>query len=169
MESLDNHWILQDNEQQCEQLEKAPNTLGLKNMAGVFIVVGVGIIGGIGLIIIEVAYKKHQNRKQKKMELARHAADKWRGAIEVTTMLNKRRSPCIGIDLFSFDVFRRPFLRILCLSVNPRQPGRSRRATQGILTDLVTIQKRPSQFVKQTQTLYRLKQKDLHALQAIVN
>ncbi|XP_061928325.1 glutamate [NMDA] receptor subunit 1 isoform X4 [Apis cerana] len=82
MESLDNHWILRSNVQQCEQLEKAPNTLGLKNMAGVFIVVGVGIIGGIGLIIIEVAYKKHQIRKQKKMELARHAADKWRGAIE---------------------------------------------------------------------------------------
>ncbi|XP_017752386.1 PREDICTED: glutamate [NMDA] receptor subunit 1 isoform X1 [Eufriesea mexicana] len=82
MESLDDHWILQSNRQQCEQLEKAPNTLGLKNMAGVFIVVGVGIIGGIGLIIIEVVYKKHQIRKQKKMELARHAADKWRGAIE---------------------------------------------------------------------------------------
>lgn len=57
-------------------------------MAGVFIVVGVGIIGGIGLIIIEVAYKKHQIRKQKKMELARHAADKWRGAIEVKKDLN---------------------------------------------------------------------------------
>lgn len=83
MESLDTHWILQGNVQQCEQLENTPNTLGLKNMAGVFIVVGVGIIGGIGLIIIEVAYKKHQIRKQKKMELARHAADKWRGAIEV--------------------------------------------------------------------------------------
>lgn len=88
MESLDNHWILRSNVQQCEQLEKAPNTLGLKNMAGVFIVVGVGIIGGIGLIIIEVAYKKHQIRKQKKMELARHAADKWRGAIEVKKDLN---------------------------------------------------------------------------------
>ncbi|XP_029052666.1 glutamate [NMDA] receptor subunit 1 isoform X2 [Osmia bicornis bicornis] len=82
MESLDDHWIFLDNRQQCEQLENTPNTLGLKNMAGVFIVVGVGIIGGIGLIIIEVAYKKHQIRKQKKMELARHAADKWRGAIE---------------------------------------------------------------------------------------
>ncbi|XP_017884037.1 glutamate [NMDA] receptor subunit 1 isoform X2 [Ceratina calcarata] len=82
MENLDKHWIFQDSVEQCEQSEKAPNTLGLKNMAGVFIVVGVGIIGGIGLIIIEVAYKKHQIRKQKKMELARHAADKWRGAIE---------------------------------------------------------------------------------------
>lgn len=83
MESLDNRWILQGNVQQCEQFEKTPNTLGLENMAGVFIVVGVGIGGGVGLIIIEMAYKKHQIRKQRKMELARHAADKWRGMIEV--------------------------------------------------------------------------------------
>ncbi|KAG8298609.1 Glutamate receptor ionotropic, NMDA 1 [Homalodisca vitripennis] len=82
MESLDNKWILQGNLQQCEQYEKTPNTLGLKNMAGVFILVAAGIVGGIGLIIIEMVYKKHQIRKQKRMELARHAADKWRGAIE---------------------------------------------------------------------------------------
>ncbi|XP_054271641.1 glutamate [NMDA] receptor subunit 1 [Macrosteles quadrilineatus] len=81
MESLDNKWILQGNLQQCEQYEKTPNTLGLKNMAGVFILVAAGIVGGIGLIIIEMVYKKHQIRKQKRMELARHAADKWRGAI----------------------------------------------------------------------------------------
>uniref|UniRef100_A0A7R8VNK8 Glutamate [NMDA] receptor subunit 1 n=1 Tax=Timema douglasi TaxID=61478 RepID=A0A7R8VNK8_TIMDO len=84
MEMLDNRWILQNNIQQCEQFEKTPNTLGLKNMAGVFILVAAGIVGGIGLIIIEMAYKKHQIRKQKRMELARHAADKWRGVIEVT-------------------------------------------------------------------------------------
>lgn len=83
MESLDNLWILHGNVQQCEQFEKTPNTLGLENMAGVFIVVGVGIGGGVGLIIIEMVYKKHQIRKQRKMELARHAADKWRGMIEV--------------------------------------------------------------------------------------
>ncbi|XP_054008575.1 glutamate [NMDA] receptor subunit 1 isoform X3 [Hylaeus anthracinus] len=122
MEDLDKHWILQGNVQQCEQFEKMPNTLGLKNMAGVFIVVGVGIIGGIGLIIIEVAYKKHQIRKQKKMELARHAADKWRGAIEV----KKPKRSSIGVIKHLSDIFRCPFLRILCLSVNRRQPGRSR-------------------------------------------
>lgn len=83
MESLDKEWILHGNTQQCEQFEKTPNTLGLKNMAGVFILVGAGIIGGICLIIIEVIYKKHQIKKQKRMELARHAADKWRGTIEV--------------------------------------------------------------------------------------
>lgn len=83
MEKLDTQWILQGNPQQCDQFEKTPNTLGLKNMAGVFILVAAGILGGIGLIMIEMVYKKHQIRKQKKLELARHAADKWRGAIEV--------------------------------------------------------------------------------------
>lgn len=82
MESLDKDWIFHGNVQQCEQFEKTPNTLGLKNMAGVFILVAAGIVGGIGLIIIEVVYKKHQIKKQKRMEIARHAADKWRGTIE---------------------------------------------------------------------------------------
>lgn len=112
MESLDKEWIFHGNVQQCEQFEKTPNTLGLKNMAGVFILVGAGIIGGIyslkqlkhykilmrklfhsltrigiGLIIIEVVYKKHQIKKQKRLEIARHAADKWRGTIEVRARL----------------------------------------------------------------------------------
>ncbi|CAO1443281.1 unnamed protein product [Diamesa serratosioi] len=82
MESLDKEWIFHGNVQTCEQFEKTPNTLGLKNMAGVFILVGAGIVGGIGLIIIEVVYKKHQIKKQKRLEIARHAADKWRGTIE---------------------------------------------------------------------------------------
>lgn len=83
MESLDKEWIFHGQLQQCEQFEKTPNTLGLKNMAGVFILVAAGIVGGIGLIIIEVVYKKHQIKKQKRMEIARHAVDKWRGTIEV--------------------------------------------------------------------------------------
>ncbi|KAL0276444.1 UNVERIFIED_CONTAM: hypothetical protein PYX00_004018 [Menopon gallinae] len=103
MESLDNRWILQGNIQQCEQNEKTPNTLGLKNMAGVFILVGAGIVGGIGLIIIEMAYKKHQIKKQKRMELARHAADKWRGAIEKrktlrATIAAQRRLKANGVN-----------------------------------------------------------------------
>lgn len=86
MESLDNQWILQGNLQQCEQFEKTPNTLGLKNMAGVFILVAAGIAGGVLLIVIEMAYKKHQIKKQKRLELARHAADKWRGQVEVMVL-----------------------------------------------------------------------------------
>ena len=87
MEGLDTRWILQGNPQQCEQFEKTPNTLGLKNMAGVFILVGFGICAGVVLIIIEMVYKKHQTRKQKKLELARHAADKWRGLVEVSLLI----------------------------------------------------------------------------------
>ncbi|XP_017847480.1 glutamate [NMDA] receptor subunit 1 [Drosophila busckii] len=83
MEKLDKQWIFHGSVQQnCELFEKTPNTLGLKNMAGVFILVGVGIAGGVGLIIIEVIYKKHQVKKQKRLDIARHAADKWRGTIE---------------------------------------------------------------------------------------
>ncbi|XP_076351291.1 glutamate [NMDA] receptor subunit 1-like isoform X2 [Tachypleus tridentatus] len=82
MESLDNKWILSGDDKCDTKHEKFPATLGLKNMAGVFILVGAGIIGGIGLIIIEIIYKKHQTRKQRRMELARHAADKWRGTVE---------------------------------------------------------------------------------------
>lgn len=92
MEQLDKQWILHGNVQQCEQFEKTPNTLGLKNMAGVFILVGAGIIGGICLIIIEVVYKKHQIKKQKRMEIARHAADKWRGTIEVSVFVTTATS-----------------------------------------------------------------------------
>ncbi|XP_066591394.1 glutamate [NMDA] receptor subunit 1 isoform X2 [Prorops nasuta] len=127
MEDLDKHWILQGNVQQCEQFEKTPNTLGLKNMAGVFIVVAVGIVGGVALIIIEMAYKKHQIRKQKKMELARHAADKWRGAIERKTLrasiAAQRRIQSNGLNdpttvSLAVDTVSRS-------SNTPRSPGRA--------------------------------------------
>ncbi|XP_071043007.1 glutamate [NMDA] receptor subunit 1 [Parasteatoda tepidariorum] len=96
MEDLDNRWILQGSET-CEKNEKFPATLGLKNMAGVFILVGAGIVGGIGLIIIEIIYKKHQTRKQRRLELARHAADKWRGAVEKSPLNTVPKS----LSLFS--------------------------------------------------------------------
>ncbi|XP_035721845.1 glutamate [NMDA] receptor subunit 1-like isoform X1 [Vespa mandarinia] len=128
MESLDNLWILQGNLQQCEQFEKTPNTLGLQNMAGVFIVVAVGIFGGIGLIIIEMAYKRHQTKKQKKMELARHAADKWRGTIEKRKTLRasiaaQRRIQSNGLNdpttvSLAVDTVAR-------CTVAPRSPGRA--------------------------------------------
>ncbi|XP_070383015.1 glutamate [NMDA] receptor subunit 1-like isoform X1 [Dermacentor albipictus] len=82
MEQLDSKWIIRDGEKCETKNERTPATLGLTNMAGVFILVGAGIVGGIGLIVIEIVYKKHQTRKQRRLELARHAADKWRGAVE---------------------------------------------------------------------------------------
>ncbi|KAG5324596.1 NMDA1 protein, partial [Acromyrmex heyeri] len=129
MESLDNLWILHGNVQQCEQFEKMPNTLGLENMAGVFIVVGVGIGGGVALIIIEMAYKKHQIRKQRKMELARHAADKWRGMIEQkrktlrASIVTQRRIQSNGLNdpatvSLAVDTVAR-------VNVGSRSPGRA--------------------------------------------
>ncbi|KAG0716030.1 Glutamate [NMDA] receptor subunit 1 [Chionoecetes opilio] len=103
MEELDNKWILQNQEDTCNTDEKAPATLGLKNMAGVFILVAAGIVGGIGLIIIEIIYKKHQIKKQKRLEIARHAADKWRVAIEKrktlrASMMMQRRLKANGVN-----------------------------------------------------------------------
>ncbi|XP_037070917.1 glutamate [NMDA] receptor subunit 1-like isoform X2 [Pollicipes pollicipes] len=81
MEQLDNTWIFQ-NRKECESREKAPATLGLKNMAGVFILVLAGIAGGCALIIVEIIYKRHKIRNQRKLALAKSAADRWRGAVE---------------------------------------------------------------------------------------
>nr|CAG4643710.1 EOG090X00ST [Lepidurus arcticus] len=103
MEDLDNEWILQGNAQQCEHNEKTPATLGLKNMAGVFILVAAGIVCGIGLIIIEIMYKRHQIRRQRRLELARHAADKWRAMVEKrknlrATLESQRRLKSNGVN-----------------------------------------------------------------------
>ncbi|CAL4107639.1 unnamed protein product, partial [Meganyctiphanes norvegica] len=103
MEELDNKWILLNQEDKCEVNDKAPATLGLKNMAGVFILVAAGIVLGIGLIIVEIIYKKHQIRKRKRLEIARHAANKWRGAIEKrktlrASMMMQRRLKANGVN-----------------------------------------------------------------------
>ncbi|UXI19263.1 hypothetical protein NH340_JMT05206 [Sarcoptes scabiei] len=82
MEDLDNKWILL-NEQVCAiKPEQFPPTLGLKNMAGVFILVATGILGGIGLIMFEIFYKRHQTKKQRRLELARNAWDRWKELVQ---------------------------------------------------------------------------------------
>lgn len=43
-----------------------------------------GIVAGVLLIFIEIAYKRHRGLKEKELELARNAADRWRGNIEVS-------------------------------------------------------------------------------------
>lgn len=87
MEDLDERWIKRGSGQLCEHDEKTPATLGLKNMAGVFILVAAGIVCGVGLIFIEIMYKRHQIRRQRRMELARHVADKWRTMVEVGNLV----------------------------------------------------------------------------------
>lgn len=81
MERLDNDWILKESSE-CPVEFSAPATLGLTNMAGVFMMVAGGIVAGVFLIFIEIAYKRHRGLKEKELELARNAADRWRGNIE---------------------------------------------------------------------------------------
>ena len=83
LEMLDNKWLLLDKKICLTKMENFPPTLGLKNMAGVFILVGTGIFGGVALIMFEIFYKSHQTKKQKRMELTRNAADKWKTMVEV--------------------------------------------------------------------------------------
>ncbi|CAG7836863.1 unnamed protein product [Allacma fusca] len=45
-----------------------------------------GIAGGLVLILIEIFYKKHQLKRQRQLEVARHAADKWRQTIQQRKM-----------------------------------------------------------------------------------
>ena len=51
---------------------------------GVFMMVAGGIVAGVFLIFIEIAYKRHRGLKEKELELAKTAADRWRGNIEVS-------------------------------------------------------------------------------------
>ncbi|XP_043246507.1 glutamate [NMDA] receptor subunit 1-like isoform X1 [Amphibalanus amphitrite] len=110
MEQLDNRWIFQ-NRKECETREKAPATLGLKNMAGVFILVLAGIAGGCALIIIEIIYKRHKIRSQRKLALAKNAADRWRGAVEKRRRLRQSRQHARhnGEPGFSADPFGTDF------------------------------------------------------------
>ena len=97
MEDLDNNWILLNKGVVCaDDDDNSPATLGLKNMRGVFIVVGVGILLGLVLIVVEIAYKRHQMGKIKRIAAARKAATKWRGSVEVhfTDPLAKVTSLC---------------------------------------------------------------------------
>ncbi|RWS30727.1 hypothetical protein B4U80_08658 [Leptotrombidium deliense] len=82
---LDNNWISVETEDGggCgSEYERFPTTLGLRNMAGVFILVGAGIVGGIGLIVIEVVYKKQQTKSQRQLDAARGATYKWKDYVQ---------------------------------------------------------------------------------------
>ncbi|VDI42766.1 Hypothetical predicted protein [Mytilus galloprovincialis] len=50
--------------------------------AGVFMMVAGGIVAGVFLIFVEITYKRYRGLKEKELELARNAADRWRGNIE---------------------------------------------------------------------------------------
>ena len=82
MEDLDQEWISLNNTT-CQSKDSFPSTLGLTNMAGVFMLVAGGIIVGIFLILVEIAYKKRKDKKLREYELARKAFANWRKNVEV--------------------------------------------------------------------------------------
>lgn len=85
MTDLDNKWILSEDNDMClNRYDPVPTTLGLRNMAGVFILLGAGIFGGIALIVIEVVYKKRQVAQQRHLDSARFAVEKWKRFVEVS-------------------------------------------------------------------------------------
>ncbi|XP_077987333.1 glutamate receptor ionotropic, NMDA 1-like [Glandiceps talaboti] len=96
MEGLDGEWI---SSKHCKLSDNQPATLGLSNMAGVFILVAGGIVMGVPLIFVEIFYKHHMETKEKQMQLARMAAQRWRGTVQRRrtirqTLLNKAQQVC---------------------------------------------------------------------------
>lgn len=89
MESLDNKWILKSDKECEKETENFPTTLGLRNMAGVFILVGAGIVAGFVLITVEIYYKRKKNQRLRQIALARNAAHKW-----ITIVRNRKRMRC---------------------------------------------------------------------------
>ena len=105
----DNEWILLNKEVKCDDNDdNSPATLGLSNMRGVFIMVVFGIVGGMFLICLEIMFKKHQRRMQKKDSMAKTAVRKWRGNVEVPTYRNFVKmsfSPLNALNLVSRNIF----------------------------------------------------------------
>ena len=80
LEGLDSDWV---SYQSCGTQDSMPATLGLNNMAGVFILVAIGIVLGIPVVFMEIAYKKQQERREKQFKLAKKLANQWRHKTQV--------------------------------------------------------------------------------------
>ncbi|TNN11154.1 Glutamate [NMDA] receptor subunit 1 [Schistosoma japonicum] len=81
METLDTKWIhIKSNN--CERTESSPATLGLTNMAGVFIMIGMGLVAGAILTLVEVLCAKRKGERKKKLELSSVAVQHWRDNIQ---------------------------------------------------------------------------------------
>lgn len=83
MEGLDNKWILKGDEKCDKTQENFPTTLGLKNMAGVFMLVAGGIVAGFIFITIEISYKRQKAKRFRQVNSAKKAAKKWRSLVAV--------------------------------------------------------------------------------------
>nr|QQY02514.1 glutamate receptor ionotropic, NMDA 1 [Cryptocotyle lingua] len=81
MEQLDSLWILV-NADDCERTESSPATLGLTNMAGVFIMVAAGIISGVFITFVEIACAKKRRTEEHHSHLAMNAFHVWRENVQ---------------------------------------------------------------------------------------
>ncbi|KER23769.1 hypothetical protein T265_08421 [Opisthorchis viverrini] len=82
MEKLDSVWI-HVNADDCERTESSPATLGLTNMAGVFIMVAAGIISGVFITFAEIACAKKRRTDEHHSHLALNAVHMWRENVRV--------------------------------------------------------------------------------------
>lgn len=82
MEDLDSKWILFSN-QTCVKQDSSPSTLGITNMAGVFMLVAGGSISGIFLIFIELLYRKYSDKRARRNAIVQSAFILWKTNVKV--------------------------------------------------------------------------------------
>uniref|UniRef100_A0A2S1WM86 Glutamate [NMDA] receptor subunit 1 n=2 Tax=Hirudo TaxID=6420 RepID=A0A2S1WM86_9ANNE len=97
LEKLERKWIL-IKDTRCPERDITPATLGLVDMAGVFLMVAGGIIAGVFIIFIEIAYKRHRRFKEKELEIAKKVTERWRSHVE-----KKQETPLSQFILTSCD------------------------------------------------------------------
>ncbi|CAH8651352.1 unnamed protein product [Schistosoma haematobium] len=107
METLDTKWIhIKSNN--CERTESSPATLGLTNMAGVFIMIGMGLVAGAILTFVEVLCTKRKCEQKKKHELSTSTIQQWRDAVQrqneryFMNTMDKQMQLCHNTEI-SFD------------------------------------------------------------------
>ncbi|VDP94651.1 unnamed protein product [Echinostoma caproni] len=83
METLDTRWIHVQGDN-CERTESSPATLGLTNMAGVFIMVAAGILTGLPISMAEIACRKRRRMEERQSTLAMDAVKRWKENVHVS-------------------------------------------------------------------------------------
>ena len=85
--------------------------------------VAFGIVAGIFIISIEIAYKRHRRLKEKELELAKTAADRWRGNIEVRCPFSCLSFALYSVPTISAAPFRLPrnleYIVLSCIICRP--------------------------------------------------
>ena len=87
--------------------------------------VGGGILAGVVLILIEMVYKRYRGTKEKELELARNAVDKWRALVEVGWFGEEKNASCTHIYIQRVSVST-PFV-LMCMK-NVLLPASTHRA-----------------------------------------